>query len=135
MDLSTEMQFDLLNVQDDLSQFWIVFLPVRSNVLPSCPPQSHSVTLDVKSPGAAQQSRTLPIRQVFTPCVTHVRRQDVRMSRTTVTFTVSVPPEMMEVVEETLKREHRTRSELVREALRRYLTGKTVNTGVVESAR
>ena len=35
-------------------------------------------------------------------------------------FTVSLPPEMLEKVEALRKREHRTRSELVREALRIY---------------
>jgi metal-responsive CopG/Arc/MetJ family transcriptional regulator len=43
------------------------------------------------------------------------------MSRTTVTFTVSLPPLMADELEEAMKQEYRTRSELVREALRRYL--------------
>jgi metal-responsive CopG/Arc/MetJ family transcriptional regulator len=43
------------------------------------------------------------------------------MSRTTATFTVSLPPEMMALLDDAMKREHRTRSELVREALRQYL--------------
>ena len=43
------------------------------------------------------------------------------MARVTVTFTVSLPPEMAEELKEVMKREHRTRSELVREALRRYM--------------
>lgn len=42
------------------------------------------------------------------------------MARTTVTFTVSLPPEMAAEVESVRKEEHRTRSELIREALRRY---------------
>jgi len=42
------------------------------------------------------------------------------MARTTVTFTVSLPPEMAAEIERVMKEEHRTRSELIREALRRY---------------
>jgi metal-responsive CopG/Arc/MetJ family transcriptional regulator len=43
------------------------------------------------------------------------------MARVTVTFTISLPPEMAAKLEEIRKKEHRTRSELVREALRRYI--------------
>lgn len=42
------------------------------------------------------------------------------MSRNTTTFSISLPPEMMEEIERVRKTEHRTRSELIREALRRY---------------
>ena len=42
------------------------------------------------------------------------------MTRTTATFSVSLPPEMAAELEEVMKREHRTRSELIREALRYY---------------
>ena len=42
------------------------------------------------------------------------------MARTTATFTISLPPEMAEKVDEMMKKEKRTRSELFREALRRY---------------
>ncbi len=42
------------------------------------------------------------------------------MPRTTTTVTISLPPEMAEKVEELMKKEKRTRSELFREALRRY---------------
>ena len=42
------------------------------------------------------------------------------MARSTVTITVSLPPEMLSKIEEFMKKEGRTRSELVREALRRY---------------
>ncbi len=41
--------------------------------------------------------------------------------RTRQTMTVSLPPEMIEQVERVRKAEHRTRSELVREALRTYI--------------
>ena len=47
------------------------------------------------------------------------------MARITVTFTISLPPEMAEELEEIMKREHRTRSELIREALRRYISAVT----------
>lgn len=43
------------------------------------------------------------------------------MSRKTVVLAVSLPPEMAKQVEEAMQREHRTRSELVREALRQYI--------------
>jgi Arc/MetJ-type ribon-helix-helix transcriptional regulator len=42
------------------------------------------------------------------------------MPRTTKTITFSLPPDMAEQVEKTMKAEGRTRSELLREALRRY---------------
>lgn len=42
------------------------------------------------------------------------------MSRTTTILTISLPPDMAEKVEEFMKKEKRTRSELFREALRRY---------------
>lgn len=43
------------------------------------------------------------------------------MSRTTIRFTISLPPAMAAKVEALQKEEHRTRSELVREALRCYV--------------
>ena len=42
------------------------------------------------------------------------------MARTTKTITLSLPPEMADKIEELTKEEGRTRSELLREALRRY---------------
>ena len=43
------------------------------------------------------------------------------MGRTTRTITLSLPQEMVDKIEELMKAEHRTRSELLREALRRYV--------------
>lgn len=43
------------------------------------------------------------------------------MTRTTATFSVSLPPKMAAELERVRKTEHRTRSELVREALRHYM--------------
>ena len=43
------------------------------------------------------------------------------MPRTTKTITFSLPPEMAERVDEVMKQEGRTRSELLREALIRYI--------------
>ena len=43
------------------------------------------------------------------------------MPRTTKTITFSLPPEMAERVDEVMKQEGRTRSELLREALVRYI--------------
>jgi CopG family transcriptional regulator/antitoxin EndoAI len=42
--------------------------------------------------------------------------------RTRQTFSISLPPKMADEVEKTMRAEHRTRSELVREALRTYIT-------------
>ena len=42
------------------------------------------------------------------------------MARVTKTITLSLPPEMADKIEELMKEEGRTRSELLREALRRY---------------
>ena len=41
--------------------------------------------------------------------------------RTTETMTISLPPAMVKQMEKVRKQEHRTRSELVREALRHYM--------------
>ena len=41
--------------------------------------------------------------------------------RTTKTVTISLPPTMVEELDRVRRREHRTRSELLREALRRYM--------------
>lgn len=43
------------------------------------------------------------------------------MPRTTKTLTLSLPPEMARQVDELTKEEGRTKSELFREALRRYI--------------
>ena len=43
------------------------------------------------------------------------------MGRTTKTITISVPPEMEALIKELMRTEGRTRSELLREALRRYV--------------
>jgi len=43
------------------------------------------------------------------------------MPRTSRTITFSLPPEMADKVEDITKEEGRTRSELLREALRRYI--------------
>ena len=45
----------------------------------------------------------------------------VAVGRTTKTITISVPPEMDEQIDELMRLEGRTRSELLREALRRYV--------------
>ena len=43
------------------------------------------------------------------------------MGRTTKTITISVPPEMDTQIQELMRLDGRTRSELLREALRRYV--------------
>jgi|SRR6266566_1110762 len=49
-----------------------------------------------------------------------------RNMRETSTFTVSLPPAMAKEVDRAMKAEHRTRSELVREALRVYLSARLI---------
>ena len=46
--------------------------------------------------------------------------------RESTTFTVSLPPAMAKEIERAMKAEHRTRSELVREALRIYLAARLI---------
>ncbi len=43
------------------------------------------------------------------------------MARTTKTISLSIPPGMAKKIQELMKEEDRTRSELIREALRRYV--------------
>jgi Arc/MetJ-type ribon-helix-helix transcriptional regulator len=47
--------------------------------------------------------------------------------RESTTFTVSLPPAMAKEIERAMKSEHRTRSELVREALRVYLSARMIS--------
>ena len=44
------------------------------------------------------------------------------------TFSVSLPPAMAKKIEQAMKVEHRTRSELVREALRVYFSARLIST-------
>ena len=46
------------------------------------------------------------------------------MARTTSTLTISLPPAMLEELERVRRREHRTKSELMREALRTYFSSR-----------
>ncbi len=55
------------------------------------------------------------------------------MARTTVTFTISIPPEMAAELEGARKTEHRTRSEFVREALRRYVAAASVRSKIANN--
>jgi metal-responsive CopG/Arc/MetJ family transcriptional regulator len=51
------------------------------------------------------------------------------MARTSAIFSISLPPEMASELDRVRRKEHRTRSELVREALRHYIRnadGRTV---------
>jgi Arc/MetJ-type ribon-helix-helix transcriptional regulator len=47
--------------------------------------------------------------------------------RETTTFSVSLPPAMAKQIEQAMKAEHRTRSELVREALRVYFSARLIS--------
>ena len=49
------------------------------------------------------------------------------MQRSTIQWTISIPPLLSRAALKTAKAEYRTRSELVREALRRYLENRTVD--------
>src|SRR6266852_3485125 len=48
----------------------------------------------------------------------------ITMPRTTSTLTISLPPAMLRELERVRKHEHRTRSELMREALRSYFSNR-----------
>jgi len=52
---------------------------------------------------------------------------EVCMERSTIQWTISIPPQLSRAAMKTAKAEYRTRSELVREALRRYLENRTVD--------
>jgi Arc/MetJ-type ribon-helix-helix transcriptional regulator len=54
----------------------------------------------------------------------HTKYDKVTTMRESTTFTVSLPPAMAKEIERAMKAEHRTRSELVREALRIYLSSR-----------
>jgi predicted transcriptional regulator len=54
--------------------------------------------------------------------------------RETTTFTISLPPAMAKQVQQAMKAEHRTRSELVREALRVYLSARLIPVEVPTAA-
>jgi metal-responsive CopG/Arc/MetJ family transcriptional regulator len=52
------------------------------------------------------------------------------MARETLTFTISLQPEMAADLERVLREEHHTRSELIREALRRYFADRPRQEGI-----
>lgn len=70
--------------------------------------------------GCAETSRFHPVRSLLPSPSLHT------MSRITVTFTISLPPVMAEEIEVLQKKEHRTRSELIREALRQYIAAHSI---------
>ena len=55
-----------------------------------------------------------------------IKYDKVTTMRETTTFTVSLPPAMAKEIDRAMKAEHRTRSELVREALRVYLSARLI---------
>ena len=55
--------------------------------------------------------------------------------RTTRTWTISLPPEMSQLAQRLAKEEHRTKSELVREALRLYFAHRSQPMGLGASER
>ncbi len=56
--------------------------------------------------------------------------QNAFMAGTTTVFCVSLPPEMAKEPDRVKKEEHRTRSELVREALRHYIRTRSSDTTI-----
>jgi predicted transcriptional regulator len=52
--------------------------------------------------------------------------------RTTKTVTISLPPQMADELDRVRKQEHRTRSELLREALRQYVARRARHIPVVD---
>ena len=58
------------------------------------------------------------------PLNCHTKYDKVTTMRETTTITISLPPTMAKQVEQAMKAEQRTRSELVREALRVYLSAR-----------
>jgi predicted transcriptional regulator len=61
---------------------------------------------------------------MFVSLTLHTKYDKVTTMRESTTFTVSLPPAMAKQVQQAMKAEHRTRSELVREALRVYLSAR-----------
>jgi len=51
-------------------------------------------------------------------------RKEVILLRATRTWSISLPPRLEKEAEKAAKEENRTKSELIREALRRYLEGR-----------
>jgi Arc/MetJ-type ribon-helix-helix transcriptional regulator len=68
-------------------------------------------------------SRDTP-RDMFLIVIT--KYDKVTTMRESTTFTVSLPPAMAKEIARAMKAEHRTRSELVREALRVYLSARLI---------
>ena len=64
----------------------------------------------------------------------HTKYDKVTTMRESTTFTVSLPPAMAKEIERAMKAEHRTRSELVREALRIYLSARLIPTELPTAA-
>src|ERR1039458_125574 len=64
----------------------------------------------------------------------HTKYDKVTTMRESTTFTVSLPPAMAKEIDRAMKAEHRTRSELVREALRIYLSARLIPAELPTSA-
>ena len=56
-----------------------------------------------------------------TSCLVRQHMNDKSINRNTKTITFSLPPEMAEQVQDVMREEGRTMSELIREALRNYM--------------
>jgi hypothetical protein len=91
-----------------------------SNVVDDSQSEYYSATLVVKSPEWLNRVIFCRFGNFSLRAVRPPERETGLMARTTATFTISLPPEMLTEVEAVRKAEHRTRSELVREALRLY---------------
>lgn len=63
-----------------------------------------------------------------------IKYDKVTTMRESITFTVSLPPAMAKEIARAMKAEHRTRSELVREALRVYLSARLIPSELLTAA-
>lgn len=106
------------NAKNDLLEFRVVYH--GSNILHHRQSEYYSVTQSVKSPEWPNRVICCQSGKFSRRALKPARSENGCMARTTATFTVSVPPAMVVEIEQVRKDEHRTRSELIREALRRY---------------
>ena len=92
-----------------------------------CAPTGRDGSEKATRPGAPGSRPRLDVNRALGGILAltfNTKHDEVTTMRESTTFTVSLPPAMAEQVERARKAENRTRSELVREALRVYLSAK-----------
>lgn len=92
------------------------------------PPQ-----LECRRPSTPAATGTASVQPAFDEAGSTGYYSVTPMGRTTETMTVSLPPAMMEEVDRVCSEEHRTKSELVREALRAYFTQRASGGSILAS--